>query len=173
MDDDGCPDDAPVDDTDGDGYTDDVDRCPYDAEDFDGVEDEDGCPDTRVSIENDYIKITEKLYFEFGRAVIQERSFSLLDEIAATISSNAHIKKIRIEGHTDSVGSESANRRLSQSRADSVSKALAQRGVEDSRLDAVGFGEGRPIETNKTEEGRAANRRVEFIIIDQDLHSPQ
>lgn len=173
MDDDGCPDDAPVDDTDGDGYSDDVDRCPYDAEDFDGVDDEDGCPDTRVSIENDYIKITEKLYFEFGRAVIQERSYSLLDEIAATVSSNAHLKKIRIEGHTDSVGSDEANRRLSKSRAQSVQEALESRGVDKSRLAAVGFGEDQPIETNKTEEGRAANRRVEFIIIDQDLHTPQ
>jgi outer membrane protein OmpA-like peptidoglycan-associated protein len=105
--------------------------------------------------------------------VIQERSYSLLDEIAATVSSNAHLKKIRIEGHTDSVGSIEANRRLSKSRAQSVQQALESRGVDESRLAAVGFGEDQPIETNKTEEGRAANRRVEFIIIDQDLHTPQ
>jgi outer membrane protein OmpA-like peptidoglycan-associated protein len=177
QDEDGCPDTKPVLDTDGDGYNDDVDRCPYDAEDFDNVEDEDGCPDEeiqqvviekRVVIENNFIKITEKIYFEFGKADIQERSFSLIDEIAATIVENDHIKKIEIRGHTDNVGSDIANLKLSQSRADSVANAIATRGVERSRLDAVGFGEMRPKESNDTEDGRAANRRVEFIIVDQE-----
>ena len=101
QDEDGCPDSEPILDTDGDGYNDDVDRCPYDAEDFDGEEDEDGCPDKRVVIEKNFIKIKEKIYFEFGKAVIQERSFSLIDEIAETIVANPQLKKIRIEGHTD------------------------------------------------------------------------
>ena len=168
QDDDGCPDDAPVLDTDGDGYNDDVDRCPYDAEDFDGEEDEDGCPDRRVVIEKNFIKIAEKIYFEFGKATIQERSDSLIAEIAETITANPQLKKIRIEGHTDDVGSDVANLKLSQARADSVRDAIAAMGVAQSRLDAVGFGEMRPIESNKTDDGRAANRRVEFIIVDQE-----
>jgi outer membrane protein OmpA-like peptidoglycan-associated protein len=168
QDDDGCPDDAPVLDTDGDGYNDDVDRCPYDAEDFDGEEDEDGCPDSRVVIEKNFIKITEKIYFEFGKNAIQERSDSLIAEIAQTIVANPQLKKIRIEGHTDDVGSEVANLKLSQARADSVKDAIAALGVAQNRLDAVGFGEMRPIESNKTDDGRAANRRVEFIIVDQE-----
>jgi outer membrane protein OmpA-like peptidoglycan-associated protein len=168
QDEDGCPDTPPILDTDGDGYNDDVDRCPYDAEDFDGDEDEDGCPDKRVVIEKNFIKITEKIYFEFGKAVIQDRSFSLIDEIAETIVGNPQLKKIRIEGHTDAVGSDLANLKLSQARADSVAKSIARRGVETSRLDAVGFGEMRPIQTNDSDDGRAANRRVEFIIVDQD-----
>ena len=102
----------PILDTDGDGYNDDVGRCPYDAEDFDGEEDEDGCPDKRVVIEKNFIKIKEKIC-EFGKAVIQERSFSLIDEIAETIVANPQLKKIRIEGHTDSVGSDMANLKLS------------------------------------------------------------
>jgi len=168
QDEDGCPDSEPILDTDGDGYNDDVDRCPYDAEDFDGEEDEDGCPDKRVVIENNFIKIKEKIYFEFGKSAIQSRSFSLLDEIAETIAANPQLKKVRVEGHTDSKGSEMANLKLSQARANSVMKAIAARGVERDRLDAAGFGEIRPIETNDTDEGRAANRRVEFIIVDQE-----
>jgi outer membrane protein OmpA-like peptidoglycan-associated protein len=174
QDEDGCPDTVPVLDTDGDGYNDDVDRCPYDAEDFDGVEDEDGCPDKevviekRVVIEKNFIKITEKIYFEFGKADIQERSFSLVDEIAEIVLENPQLKKIRIEGHTDDVGSDVANLRLSQARADSVVRAISDRGVNSNRLDAVGFGEMRPIDANETDDGRAANRRVEFIIVDQE-----
>jgi outer membrane protein OmpA-like peptidoglycan-associated protein len=174
QDEDGCPDTVPVLDTDGDGYNDDVDRCPYDAEDFDGVEDEDGCPDKdvviekRVVIEKNFIKITEKIYFEFGKADIQERSFSLVDEIAEIVLENPQLKKIRIEGHTDDVGSDVANLRLSQARADSVVRAISDRGVKSYRLDAVGFGEMRPIDANETDDGRAANRRVEFIIVDQE-----
>ena len=169
-DEDGCPDSAPVDDTDGDGYKDDVDRCPYDAEDFDGVEDEDGCPDEdrRVIVENNFIRITERIYFDTGKTSIQDRSISLIDEIAKTIVDNPHLKKIRVEGHTDSVGSETTNLKLSQGRANSVQKALSERGVQSDRLDAVGFGEIRPIETNDTAEGRQANRRVEFIIVEQE-----
>lgn len=174
QDEDGCPDSVPILDTDGDGYNDDVDRCPYDAEDFDGVEDEDGCPDKevvvekRVVIEKNFIKITEKIYFEFGKADIQERSFSLIDEIAEIVLENPQLKKIRIEGHTDAVGSDVANLKLSQARADSVVRAISARGVKSNRLDAVGFGEMRPIDDNETDDGRAVNRRVEFIIVDQE-----
>ncbi len=171
QDDDGCPDTEPVIDTDGDGYNDDVDRCPYDAEDFDGEEDEDGCPDEeakRVIIEKNFIKITEKIFFEFGKAAIQQRSDSLVAEIAETIIANPQIKKLRIEGHTDSVGSDVGNLKLSQSRADAVKDALVSKGVAASSLDAVGFGEMRPIDNNDSDDGRAANRRVEFIIVDQE-----
>jgi len=172
LDEDGCPDKAPVDDTDGDGYKDDVDRCPYDAEDFDGFEDEDGCPDTRVIVENDFIRITERIYFDTGKTTIQDRSMGLIDEIAQTLVENTHLTKVRVEGHTDSVGSETGNLKLSQGRAGSVAKALSGRGVASDRLDAVGFGEIRPIETNKTKEGRQANRRVEFIIVEQSRTTP-
>ena len=106
--------------------------------------------------------------FEFGKADIQQRSFSLIDEIAETIVANPHLKQIRIEGHTDDVGSDIANLKLSQARANSVADAIASRGVERNRLDAVGFGEMRPKESNDTDDGRAANRRVEFIIVDQE-----
>ena len=77
------------------------------------------------------------------------------------------LTKIRVEGHTDSQGSDVVNLKLSQARADSVVAALAQRGVDRARLDPVGFGEMRPIASNEDDGGRAENRRVEFIIVDR------
>lgn len=168
MDEDGCPDDS-VGDKDGDGITDDVDRCPYDAEDFDGDKDADGCPDEgRVVVEKSNIKITEAIYFDTGKDTIQQRSFGLLDEIAAVISANSQLRLIRVEGHTDNVGGEMNNLRLSQARAESVRRYLIDQGIDGGRLEARGFGEMYPIQSNDTDAGRAANRRVEFIIVDQD-----
>jgi outer membrane protein OmpA-like peptidoglycan-associated protein len=84
------------------------------------------------------------------------------------INDHAHIQKIRVEGHTDSDGSESYNKKLSQSRADSVRQFLVDAGVDPSRLESVGYGESEPIDTNRTPEGKANNRRVEFTILQQD-----
>ena len=75
--------------------------------------------------------------------------------------------RIRIEGHTDSDGSDVYNLKLSQSRAESVRASLIERGVEDGRLLAVGFGEQQPVAPNTTEDDKARNRRVEFIIIER------
>ncbi len=161
----GCPNR----DTDGDGMTDDLDRCPYDPEDFDGDRDEDGCPEepSRVVVEKNFIRINDLIYFDFNKATIQERSYDLVDEIARVINENPQILRIRIEGHTDAVGNDLSNLRLSQSRAEAVEKYLIAKGVDGGRLDAAGFGEMRPVDTNDTEDGRAKNRRVEFIIVDQ------
>lgn len=168
QDEDGCPDEE-LGDKDGDGFTDNVDRCPYDAEDFDGDRDGDGCPDEgRVVVEKSNIKITEAIFFDTGKATIQERSFDLLNEIATVITANPQLKSIRVEGHTDNVGGDANNLRLSNERAKSVRQYLIDQGVEAGRLEARGFGEMYPIQSNDTDEGRAANRRVEFIIVDQD-----
>ncbi|MFZ5479710.1 MAG: OmpA family protein [Myxococcota bacterium] len=173
MDDDGCPDDKPVEDSDGDGMKDDIDRCPYDAEDLNNFEDEDGCPDerlrtARVVVTKEAIKINDVIFFDFGKATIQERSYDLLNEIAQVIGEHKELKRIRIEGHTDNVGDDIMNLKLSQARAESVKAYLVSRGVDAARLDPRGFGEMNPISTNDTEEGRAQNRRVEFIIVDRD-----
>ncbi len=172
-DEDGCPDDKPVEDSDGDGFKDDVDRCPYDAEDLNGFEDEDGCPDdrlknARVVVTQSSIKINDVIYFDLAKATIQDRSFDLLDELAKVIVDHPEIKKLRVEGHTDNTGDDLSNLKLSQARAESVVAYLKGHGVEGSRLDAAGFGEMRPIATNDSEDGRAQNRRVEFIIVDRD-----
>lgn len=163
QDEDGCPDE----DNDADGIKDVDDRCPNDAETFNSFEDEDGCPDkkqSRVKVGKNKLIITEKIYFKTGSDQIQSRSYSILNDISDVLKSNPQIKKIRIEGHTDSKGSASKNESLSQRRSESVMDYLAGKGISPSRLDARGFGEERPIDSNSTSTGRANNRRVEFKI---------
>jgi len=76
--------------------------------------------------------------------------------------------RLRIECHTDSTGSDEENLSLSEGRATIVRRYLETNGVEQDRLTAAGFGETRPIDTNRTESGRARNRRVEFHIVFND-----
>ena len=168
QDDDGCPDP----DNDQDGIPDVKDECPNKKETINGFKDEDGCPDkgpSKVQITRDRILILEKVYFKTAKADIQDRSFNLLNQVALTLKSAPFIKKVRIEGHTDSRGNDSYNMRLSQERAESVLNYLIAQGVEASRLEAQGFGETQPIDSNRTKTGRANNRRVEFVITDQEL----
>jgi OOP family OmpA-OmpF porin len=164
---DGCPDAAK--DSDGDGIGDDIDKCVHDPETRNEYLDEDGCPDTppqNVRITQEKIEIDDKILFASGKSIILPVSYGILDSVAQVMRDYPKIR-VRIEGHTDSDGSDSANLRLSQSRAEAVVNALVQRGVARSRLDAAGFGEMRPIASNDSEEGRAENRRVEFIIVDR------
>jgi len=168
LDGDGCPDP----DNDGDGIPDELDLCPDVAEIFNDFEDDDGCPDevpprlAQVDELGQRIEIADNVYFDTGRATIQSRSFALLDEIARILRDRPDITRVRVEGHTDSVGSADLNRRLSQRRADAVREALIERGVEPGRLESLGFGQTAPVADNRTEEGRARNRRVELNILE-------
>jgi len=119
-----------------------------------------------ISVEKEQIKILEKVQFETAKAVIKSESFPLLNEVAATIITNPDLGRVEVSGHTDSRGSDSYNQKLSEQRASSVRTYLIEQGVSEQRLLAVGYGESEPIDTNKTEEGREANRRVEFNLID-------
>ena len=167
QDDDGCPDP----DNDADGVLDTADKCPNEPEDLDGVEDADGCPDLEPVKEYKTIVVTEtrielkqKIYFKSGKATILSKSFRLLDEVADVLITKKGLS-VRIEGHTDSRGSATYNKKLSGKRADSVRSYLIAAGVESSRLVAVGYGEEVPIDSNDSKDGRARNRRVEFHII--------
>ncbi|GEM_PF-1802550 len=117
-----------------------------------------------IKVTKKKIVIKQKIYFETGKAIIRPESFPVLDEIAQVLKDNPGLR-IRIEGHTDSVGPASYNLRLSQKRANAVRNYLISKGIDPSRLEAVGYGESRPIAPNTTPEGRAKNRRVEFVII--------
>ena len=164
QDEDGCPDT----DNDRDRIPDVVDRCPDEPEDYDGDADEDGCPDIykRIVIREDRIELKQKVYFAKNKATIMSKSFDLLNEVASALSSRSKIR-VRIEGHTDSVGSDSYNQKLSERRAESVRAYLISKGIDGSRMEAEGVGEARPVEPNETRDGREKNRRVEFHIISQ------
>ncbi len=162
---DGCPDP----DNDGDKILDVDDRCPDVPENYNGCKDEDGCPEEgRICMTATKIVTLEPIYFVFGKAVILERSFPILEEMAKAIAENPQIKKVRVEGHTDDVGRDANNLRLSKARAKAVYDALIKRGIAASRLMHEGFGETRPIVPNDSDENRQKNRRVDFIIVDVD-----
>lgn len=162
---DGCPDD----DHDHDGIVDVEDDCPEEKETINGIDDDDGCPDEgegdTIYVEDTRIDITTHILFEFGKATLKPESRPVLNQVALQIRAHPEIPRIRVEGHTDSVGDEQENLFLSQGRADSVRRYLISRGVKKDKLVAVGYGESRPIDTNATRRGRAANRRVEFVIL--------
>jgi len=135
--------------------------------DEDGVLDiYDLCMDTPrgAKVDNNGCWQIENIEFEFDSAKILPESKLILDEIAHILKNNPDIK-VFIEGYTDDEGSDSYNLKLSQERADSVLNYLVAKGVEPDRLTAKGYGESRPIADNTTEEGRAKNRRIEFIVI--------
>ena len=166
KDEDGCPDP----DNDNDGILDADDKCPSEPETINGYKDEDGCPDkgkAQVVIQENKIVITKKVFFATNKAKIQRKSYSILNQVALVLKTNPQIKGVRIEGHTDSRGSKTRNTALSQSRAEAVQGFLIGKGVEAGRLFAIGFGPEKPIANNKTAAGRADNRRVEFIILEQ------
>jgi len=104
------------------------------------------------------------IFFEYAKAMLRSESFPELDRIAETLKSNINLT-IEIQGHTDNVGSNERNLKLSQDRAESVRSYLLSKKLPANRVTSVGFGEARPIESNDTEEGKAKNRRVEFVIV--------
>jgi OmpA-OmpF porin, OOP family len=102
------------------------------------------------------------ILFDTGLAVVKPESGPTLDEIAKLLKQNASLQ-LYVVGHTDNVGALPANLKLSADRADAVVKALVTKGVAASRLKAAGSGPYCPVASNKTEEGRAKNRRVELV----------
>ncbi len=105
------------------------------------------------------------IYFDFNKSSIKPESRSTLDRAIKIMIDNPGIR-VRIEGHTDSVGSDSYNQTLSQKRADSVKAYLVKEGaINASRIVSVGRGEGEPIASNDTDEGRSVNRRIEFVVL--------
>ena len=239
-------------DSDGDGLLDRIDGCADQAEDFDGYEDADGCPevmnpvrilfrdpygypvdDLSVSMENEddgsqvegtakidelmtegvwmvtasaegfhpfeedftvepgqafetvyvldpvvappqvrvtrqAIRITDKIYFEVNEAVLSPRSYGLLDAIAETMLAHPEVRRVRVEGHTDSRSSNAYNLALSQSRAEAVRDYLVNARVAPERIVAVGKGETEPLDARETPDAWELNRRVEFIIEERE-----
>lgn len=180
-------------DTDGDGVIDDLDKCPDTPKgvavdkdgcpldsDGDGVADYlDKCPDTPAGTKVDATgcPIPEKatvteagtydfgiIYFDFNKAVIKPQSKPVLANVVEYLEKNPNVK-LEVEGHTDSVGPDAVNMKLSDARAKAVKSYLVGKGIAADRLGTKGFGETRPAATNKTKDGRAKNRRIEFLPI--------
>ncbi len=104
--------------------------------------------------------------FEVGEADLRPAAAQSLDDVIELLETEPD-KDIRIEGHTDSTGPAQLNLRLSRERAEAVRDALVERGIDRDRLNAVGMGEDFPIATNETEQGRASNRRVDVIVLNE------
>ena len=126
----------------------------------------------QVSVGQKEIFIKQQIQFTTDQATILPQSAGLLGEIADVLRSNPRIHKVEIQGHTDDRGSTEHNQQLSEERAASVKSWLTSHGVDGERLVAKGYGPARPLVPNVTERNRARNRRVQFIILDQDKPTP-
>jgi outer membrane protein OmpA-like peptidoglycan-associated protein len=118
---------------------------------------------SRVSDDELKVSVKNDVLFDTGSASLRSASKTALREMADVFDKYADTT-ISVEGHTDSVGSESYNQRLSDRRADSVASYLGQLGVRDSRIRSVGYGESSPRASNSTASGRQLNRRVEIHV---------
>lgn len=128
--------------------------------------------DAMAKVEDKKIIILDKIYFEYNKTVVLERSFDVLNEVVAVLTKHKYIEKIRVEGHTDTRGNARYNKRLSQGRAKVVRQYLVDHGVEENRVDFAGYAESRPIVTPETSDADyETNRRVEFVILSQSEHS--
>ncbi len=151
-----CPD------ADSDGTCDLDDPCPTEA----GPTSNCGCPpNPKMEVDYEAKQLrSQKIHFEFNKAVIRLESYSILDTIAETMRIRPDITHMRIIGHTDSVGGDAYNQKLSERRSSSVRDYIADKGIEHGRLSHFGKGESEPIAPNNSAEGRARNRRVQFDI---------
>jgi outer membrane protein OmpA-like peptidoglycan-associated protein len=165
---DGCPET----DTDGDGIPDFKDACPKEPGTPDPDPQKNGCP-KYVRLEGSTVHVLQQVHFETASATILPDSFPMLMEVVKLLQASPNIKHMTIEGHTDNRGGAAYNLQLSKQRAMSVRNWLVEHGVANDRLQSEGYGLTRPVATNETDEGRAANRRVEFKIIEQEPHGGQ
>lgn len=165
--DDDCPNEAgpaenngcPWTDKDGDGVLDKDDNCPDEA----GTVANNGCPEVTEEVQDQLNAYAKTILFDTGKSSIKSESHAVLVDIIAILKEYPNAK-FTVEGHTDSVGSESLNQGLSEKRAKSVMNYLTSHGIDASRLSSAGYGESRPVDTNKTAAGRKNNRRVEINL---------
>jgi len=152
----GCP----WPDTDGDGVLDKDDKCPS----VKGTVANNGCPEIseeQITKLNAYAKT---ILFNSGKSTFKQETFAVLQSITAILKEYPS-SKFSIEGHTDSDGKDAMNQKLSEERAGAVKNYLIENGIASDRLTSVGFGESKPIDTNKTAKGKANNRRVEVKLV--------
>jgi len=157
----GCPPDP---DRDRDGIPNEQDACPDAAGPKNADPTKNGCP--AAAVVGKQIVIVDQVKFATGSAAILPASDSILTAVQHVLEQHPEIQHLRVEGHTDNVGSAAVNKSLSARRAASVATWLIQHGIAPSRLSSQGFGMERPVDSNATAAGRQNNRRVEFHIDD-------
>ena len=146
------------------------DRCPAQAETFNNITDDDGCPEAQaptVEIRSGMIELQgNPVNFVTGSdRIVGRRSFEILDALVAVLRAHAELTRVDIQGHTDDRGAADHNRDLSNRRAMSVVRYLTEHGIEAGRLAAHGFGPDCPLQPGTSRAARAANRRVQFVIV--------
>jgi OmpA-OmpF porin, OOP family len=171
-------------DRDGDRIIDRLDRCPAIPEDYDGVDDEDGCPDPmppapatppepeRPLTLEDVITLPAPIEFEFDTAIMLPGAEVYLTQVLGVLNNHPEVLKIEIQGHTSSEGGPEYNLRLSNARATAVFNWLVERGVDRKRLVARGYGLTQPIMPNDSEQNRQKNRRVQFRMMQKQEPVP-
>lgn len=151
----GCP----VPDRDKDGINDEEDKCP----DVPGVAAQQGCPEISAEVAKTVNYAAKNIYFATASTKLLSKSFEPLNELVKVLQDNTSLK-LKIDGHTDNVGADDYNLKLSDGRAASVKKYLVGKGISADRLESEGYGETMPIADNKTAAGRSQNRRVEMKV---------
>jgi outer membrane protein OmpA-like peptidoglycan-associated protein len=180
-------------DRDNDGIRDDLDKCPDDPETYNGYQDEDGCPDddrdapalvdtssgcthsnpvddrdcpdrNAVIVGETTIVLLKSIEFEFDKAIIEKRSYPILDAVVLALHDNPDIQLVEIRGHTDERGDDEYNLDLSNRRAAAVVTYLQTHGTDADRLTSTGYGETMPLDHAHNEAAWTKNRRVEFQI---------
>jgi outer membrane protein OmpA-like peptidoglycan-associated protein len=171
----GCP-PLPAD-FEGDGIPDSLDACPRQVGEPSIDRKRHGCPKLpepppapatpppAATLEASKITISEQVQFETGTALLRPESAGILEQVAGVLRQHPEIELLEVAGHTDDTGTEELNLRLARERAQAVLEWLASHGVARGRLKADGYGTKHPIGDNATEEGRAKNRRVEFVVL--------
>lgn len=156
----GCPDLDP----DYDGILGAADACPNDPGPAHSNPKRNGCPVALLRASE--IVIKESIAFEPDTAVLREDkgTIDVLSAVRDILIAHSELEKLRIEGHTDNRGKPRDSQKLSQERALAVVNWLTEQGIKPNRLSAVGMGQDRPIDSNDTDEGRAANQRIEFHV---------
>lgn len=152
----GCP----TPDTDGDGLNDDYDKCPT----VPGPIANNGCPEekkkpAKEEVQKRFDTTAKRVLFETGSAKLKKSSYEALNDVAATLKNDASLE-LEIEGHTDNVGSDMLNQKLSETRAAAVKNYLLKQGVDANKISSIGYGKTKPRADNKTAAGRLLNRRV-------------